>query len=277
MTRNYIIIFTALIMALSISSCNGGNGNVSSVEKGKDTQRQVVAALRRPEAVNTNMLVSKGVIKSDNEVAVFSRITGQLNEVKLIDGQKVKKGDVLFTLDPDELRMQVELAEAQLEQAYLKTEEIVIGLGYQKGQMNKVPQALLRAAKIKSGYNVAEKELALARKKLENSIIKAPLSGVIANVSSTKSYSYVNPGQTLCKIVDTGKLIVEFSILESELDRFAVGKEILINSLAYSDEYHSAEVRSIGSIVNEAGMVIVEAEISDNRHLMPGMTAIIKL
>jgi len=50
-----------------------------------------------------------------------------------------------------------------------------------------------------------------------------------------------------------------------------------VTPIAYSDQVQCATIRSIGSIVDEAGMIKVEATIEAGSNLMPGMTAIIKL
>lgn len=268
-----IIIFAALV------SCGGNKTReeegTASVSAAPDTVFAVVNVPSQ-KATSQKVLVSKGVIKADNEVAVYSRITGQLNEVRLIDGTKVSKGQVLFTLDDQELKADVELCEAELEQARMRMEDILLGQGYKRTEFDKIPESILSLARIKSGCNVKEKELEIARKRLSNAVIKAPLSGVLSNLAPT-SFAYVNPGETLCKIVDTKFLIVEFSILETELRRFQLGSVIQISSIAYSEVLHNAVVRSIGSVVDEAGMIKVEAELQDTENLMPGMTAIVRL
>lgn len=260
-------------MALCLTAC--GNNVPESVQT-KEVAPAAEPAVTEVKAETGKILVSKGVIRSDNEISVFSRITGQLNEVRLMDGQKVVEGETLFTLDDQELRAKVELCEAELEQAKVMMEEILIGQGYRKDELDKVPAETASLAKIRSGCNVKEKELEIASKNLENARIKSPLSGVVANVQPT-SYAFVSPGETLCKVVDTHKLVVEFSILETELRRFSIGSSVQISSVAYSEEVHEAVVRSIGSIVDEAGMIKVVAQLKDSGKLMPGMTAIVRL
>lgn len=262
-----------LIFVLCLTAC--GN-NVPETPKPAQTSSVPENPVTEQKAGTGNILVSKGVIRSDNEISVFSRITGQLNEVRLMDGQRVSKGETLFTLDDQELRAKVELCEAEMEQAKILMQEILIGQGYKKDQLDNVPENIASIARIKSGCSVKEKELEIARKNLENARIKAPLSGVVANIQPT-SYAYVNPGETLCKVVDTHKLIVEFSILETELRRFSIGNIVQISSIAFSEESHKAVVRSIGSIVDEAGMIKVTAVLEDTGKLMPGMTAIVRL
>lgn len=261
---------TSLFILFAVaSSCSNGSGE--SVQ----TASAAIAPQSKPQ-VQEDILVSKGVIKSNKEIPVYSRITGQLNEVRLTDGQRVRKGELLFSLDDRELKAKVELTEAELEQAGLILEEILIGQGYRRDEFDRIPENIYNLAKVRSGYNVKEKELEIARSRYESAAIKAPLSGVIANVAPT-SYAFVNPGETLCKIVDTEDLMVEFSILETEIRRFNIGDIVKVSSIAFSEQSHDAEVTTLGSIVNEAGMVLVQARITDTQGLMPGMTAIIRL
>lgn len=218
--------------------------------------------------------VSKGVIKSDNEVPVYSRMQGQLMEVKLLEGQKVRKGELLFRMDDSEIRASLELKESELEQCRVKMEEILIGQGYRRSELSSVPENIRQYASIKSGCNVCQKEIELYRAKLQRTSLTAPISGVVTTISAS-SYYFVDSGQTLCLIVDTDHLIVCFSVLETEISRFSVGTELRVSTLSYSNQYHKAHVRTVGSVVDSNGMVQIEAVLEDNENLMPGMTAII--
>lgn len=268
-----------IIVSASLVSCGGNKTpkgeKAASASAVSDTVSAAVN-VRPGKTPSQKVLVSKGVIKSDNEVKVYSRITGQLNEVRLIDGQHVRKGELLFSLEDEELKAKVDLCSAELAQAKLLMEDILIGQGYRKAHFDEVPANVMEIARIKSGSNVKEKELEIAVTRLDRAKIKSPLSGVVANVAPT-SYAYVNPGETLCTIVDTRNLIVDFSVLETELRRFSIGTVVNVTSVAYSEQEHQARVRSIGSVVDNAGMVKVEAVLLDIENLLPGMTAIVRL
>lgn len=268
----YVNICLSMILCLSAVSCAPEQENVSAQAPVQEIQNQ--QADHTPE--QGKILVSKGVIKSGREIAVYSRMTGQLKEVHLPAGGAVKKGDVIFNLEDDELKAAVELCEAELEQAQLNMESILIGQGYKRDELSDVPENIKRLAKIKSGCNVKEKQLEIARKKLGNTKIKAPTEGTVSGVTHG-SYAYVQAGAILCKIIDTKHLVVVFSILETELTRFYVGKEIKILPISFINEECTATISSIGSSVNEAGMISVSAELDYNDKLLPGMTAIIKI
>jgi len=261
-----------LFLLLALASCSGGQGEselASDFVQTKDVQKTVAA---QEQALSKKYLVSKGVILSESAVNVFSRIEGQLLEVKLLEGQKVRKGQVLFNLDDLDLRNKVYLSESQVEHAHFLYEEILIGQGYKRDSLGSVPETVSAYARVKSGLNVIQRELEINREKLSYAKILSPQDGVVTGVN-VPSYSFVKPGETLCSIVDPDNLIVEFSILETELSRFTLGCEVEVRSIAYSDEPHRAVVISLDSVVDQSGMVKVLARIDDSRNLLPGMTA----
>lgn len=260
----------------------------AAVSCGRQAQEATVpqempAPEEAPEAATTSVadsapkvLVSKGVIRSANEVEVFSRIEGQLLDVRLLEGTVVHKGQVLFRLDDWDLKGKVAVSRTALEQAQLRMEEILVGQGYKRDNLETAPEKTREYAKVKSGVNVCATELEINQEKLSRAVIKAPMSGVITGVKAL-SYSFVEPGETLCTIVDPKNLIVEFSILETELRKFSLGSTVEVRSIAYSEIPHTATIRSIGSVVDEYGMIRIEATLSDPDKLLPGMTAIVNL
>ncbi len=257
------------VSAFALLSCN----NTPNVPE----QVQQVETVRNEESVTVQKtLISKGVIKSVNEIEVFSTIDGHLKEVKLIEGDKVKRGQTIFQLEDAALQSALLVSELEYEKAKLATEEILIGQGYQRDHLDEVPEEVMNYATTKSGLKLSELDLSIKQHNCNYASITAPQSGLIANIQK-KSYAYVEAGETLCTIVDPDHLYVEFSILETELRNFQIGTEIEVYSLAYSNISHKATVRSIGSIVGADGMIKVEALLADTENLMPGMTAIINL
>jgi len=260
------LLFLLFVMA----SCSSGQGGMEL--SSDDSVNSTGSVSTQQQVSSQKYLISKGVIRSARTVEIFSRIEGQLLEVKLLEGQYVKNGQVLFNLDDLDLKAKVYLSESQVERAQMMYEEILIGQGYKRDALDFVPSNISSYAKIKSGLNISERELNINKKKLSYSTITASQSGVVTGISAL-SYSFVKPGQTLCKIIDPEKLIVEFNIFETELRRFEIGVEVEVRSIAFSDEPHRAVVISLGSVVDASGMIKVQAAIDDSHNLLPGMTA----
>lgn len=255
-------------IALPIMICVSCRQQVDTIASPGQIQEPVQSSVAQ------SFPISRGIIRSDNEIPVYSRIEGQLLNVSLLEGQKVSKGQILFRLEDMELKAAVELCEAELEQAQLKMDEILVEQGYKRAEISKVPEQIVKFAQIKSGVSLMEKELEIAKSKLSKSIITAPVSGVLTSLKAD-SYYFVEPGMTLCTIVDNNKLKVNFSVLETELRRFQVGDNITVCPISFPEESYTAIIRTTGSIVNGDGMVEIEAELKENGKLLPGMTALI--
>lgn len=266
--------YLSLALAAMLSIACGGN------DRGQEAEAvQAVSPVDECAPARTpsrKVLVSKGVIRSANEVKVFSRIEGQLLDVKLIEGKSVRAGEALFHLDDWELKGKLENSRTAYEQAQLRMKEILVGQGYKRDRLDEVPDEILQYARVKSGVNACASDLDFNRSKLAKAVITAPMSGLVTGINALP-YAYVEPGETLCTIVDPKHLIVEFSILETELRRFELGTVVEVHAIAYNEIQHSATVRSIGTVVDESGMVSIEAVLSDCDHLIPGMTAIVNL
>lgn len=270
---NKILIYTFLLPILFSCTC-GHSGSGS--ETAEPLPKQEPAEVASSHSVTAKLPVSKGIIRSNHEVKVFSTIEGQLLEVNLLEGRRVRKGDVLFKLDDSEILDRIALCESEYDQAKLKMQEILIGQGYKRDSLDAVPDRYKEYARIKSGVNVKQRELELNRALLKRTEICASQSGLLTLINAN-SYDFVKPGNTLCTIIDPKDLIVEFSILETEIRRFKVGTVIEVRAIAYPDAASQATVRSIGTVVDAGGLIKVEATIAKPGQLVPGMTAIINL
>ncbi|TAL60278.1 MAG: efflux RND transporter periplasmic adaptor subunit [Legionella sp.] len=104
--RRFLIM---LPLFCTLFACNGSNNNAPP-----------------PAEVDVALPLSKKIVEWDEytgrfqaieSVDVRSRVTGYLNEIKFKDGQIVKKGDVLFVIDPRSFEYALERAQAELELA----------------------------------------------------------------------------------------------------------------------------------------------------------------
>jgi multidrug resistance efflux pump len=102
------------------------------------------------------------------------------------------------------------------------------------------------------------------------------MTGAVSRIEAAL-YGAATPGTPLFYMVDTEHLKVCFDVLENELHNFELGTEIQVVSIAYPSETHSAKVSAISPVVEKNGMVHLEALLTPNPHLMPGMTAIVTL
>jgi RND family efflux transporter MFP subunit len=186
------------------------------------------------------------------------------------NGDHVRKGQKIAELDKFKLANKVVQAKNAVERAKLDLKDVLIGQGYSLDEMNKVPDKVMKLAKVKSGYeqNVAEYEL--AKREAAHATLLAPFDGVIANLF-TKTYNMANTSETFCSIVDVRGMEVDFTVLESELPLLGKGDRVSITPYADAVHKYDGQVSEINPLVDDNGMVKVKARINGNKLLFSGM------
>ncbi len=161
-------------------------------------------------------------------VDVRARISGYLNEVRFTDGQMVKKGDVLFRIDPRPFQRVVEQAKAEYEQA--KTRVSNASLDVERGRplaktsviSQKVQddrENIMRDAQ--SAVTVAEARVKTAELDLSFCEVTAPIAGRISRKFVTPG-NFISGGGTpdgttiLTTIVTQDPIYLYFDIGEND-------------------------------------------------------------
>ena len=219
----------------------------------------------------------KGKIETVREIPVFSRIAEQIVMFDIEKtGQHVKKGQVVARLSDAALREKILHCRAKLEKAEFQYQAILMGQGYKHDHLDAAPENIKQLARINSGYNEAKAELHALELQLSYCTITAPVSGAVSQICNTL-YGAAKPGEALFYIVDTEHLKMSFDVLENELAKYQMGASIIVSTVAYPSEQHTATISAISPVIDDNGMVHIEATLVPHPHLIPGMTAFITL
>jgi HlyD family secretion protein len=207
------------------------------------------AAIAHVEAPTPFTAVAEG--KADVEggiIQVASRTAGVVREVDVLEGDKVRKGQVLARQEDDAPRLAVATARATVEQveAQLQLTEVQIataqrekarlaGLGgvVSRQQVDQAGDAVADAqatlASQRAAVDVARTQLNEARYRLEQTIIRAPVDGVIvrryANPGAGASTLNVTP---MFDLEPAGARIVRAEVTETDLPTISVGQSVSI-------------------------------------------------
>ena len=133
--------------------------------------------------------------------------SGVVNEVNVLEGQAVKKGDVLISLDPRDFDLAIQSARAKLKQAEAVLDKASRELEwetelYDQGLIsnNELQDYTIANLDAEARVEEARAALATAELALERSVIKAPFDGVIIAVRSWQ-------GQVILKTLQRDPLI----------------------------------------------------------------------
>lgn len=271
---NKYIHFSILILLFSLLSACQQKTEVRLAPQPTDT---LSLKPTKASSLQQNQLTVGGRIEAVHEIPVFSRLAEQIVmfDIEKI-GQPVQKGQVVARLSDAALRDQILHSQTKLEKAEFQYQAILMGQGYKHDRLDEAPEKIKELARINSGYNEAKAELHELEHSLSYCTITAPISGVVSQIKNTL-YGAALPGEALFYIVDTEHLKVCFDVLENELSKFQMGDRITVSTIAYPNEQHQATVFAISPIIDNNGMVHIEATLAPHPHLMPGMTAFITI
>jgi len=200
-----------------------------------------------------------------------------VTHIYLKNGDRVAKGQKIASLDLFKLNNAFQQAMDNLEKSKLELQNVLIGQGYSLKDSIRVPKDILRIAKTRSNYENSRIQCEMAKYNLNNAVLYAPFSGVVANLFS-KEYNVPASGQPFCTIVDNGSTEIIFQVLESELALIATGDKVLVSPFSVADCNVEGRVKEINPMVDKNGIVQIKARLqSTNNKFYDGMNVNVKV
>lgn len=212
------------------------------------------------------------VLQPSSTSTLSFEVSGRLEQFKLDVGQRVKEGDVIATIDPKSLQIQVDNANAALQQAESTARNAEED--YQR-KAKLVDQGVVTksdADQSKTNMETSASQVVQARKQLENAredlgraVLTAPFSGIVNSVD-VESFANVTAGTPVATIYADDKFESSFSVSFDVANRIAVGKRAIIR-LADDPEIalpaHVAELGSRADSVSAFPVVVALDETND--------------
>ena len=282
------IIITA---ALALTACGGQTGQNSPANDSTQTVMSDSVTTSVPTPITSlDSLAPAGFIKTMGKVvtARFADLSFDtalpIERVLVRNGQQVRRGQVLAQLDQFKLRnaieqkqRAIEQAQLQIEQAHLQMQDVIISQGYDPDKASAIPADVKHNADVKSGYALSKSQLATARTalaiaqhELRSGVLVAPFDGVVANLK-IQAHQLAQPGQTVCRVIATGDMEVEFRVMEADLCKYKIGMGVNVIPVADVSKQYTAVVNVINPIVDEQGAVTLRARLNDAQGLFDGM------
>jgi len=215
------------------------------------------------EKADRTVLNASGYVTARRAATVSSKVTGKVTEVLIEEGMKVQEGQVLARLDDTNVKASLAVAEAQLEstrtavsetEAQLKQSEQEFRRTTELARQNIASAAdldraeadakMLRARldRLQRDVTVADRQVALWKQQLDDTIIRAPFSGVITTKDAQpgEMISPVSAGGGFTRtgigtVVDMQSLEIEIDVNESYINRVTAGQPVEATLDAYSD------------------------------------------
>jgi HlyD family secretion protein len=199
------------------------------------------------------LLNGSGYVTARREATVSSKVTGKVVEVLAEEGMKVEAGQILARLDSINVEKSLHLAEAHAESARKALDETKANLEQAQRELGRISQLAANNVASKSELDraesearvlqarltrqqadvvVQEREVALWKQQLDDTIIRAPFSGIVTtkNAQPGEMISPMSVGgftrTGICTIVDMSSLEIEVDVSESYINRVRPGQPV---------------------------------------------------
>ena len=208
-----------------------------------------------------------------NIVGIAPRVSGPVIHVAVHDNQEVKKGELLFEIDPADFQAQVNLSTGQvlnakanltLQQQNLQRQTVLYRTRVNALEDFQNAQDSFAAAQAQ--LVAAKANLELARLNLSYTKVVATVDGYVTNMN-TSDGTYVTAGSQLMALVDTNSYWIAAYFKETQLPHIELGQKAKLTFMGYPNQPFEGVVRSIGW-----GVYVQDGSGNSSTNLLPSIS-----
>ena len=292
-----ILIF-AVLAALLV-----GIPFVSKFTGGTDA-KQVEVQKAEYKLIKSSILAS-GTLAFREQVQLRSEVIGQVIELHVEEADRVKKDDMLITLDPKNYQAQVEQAEARVRIQQIAIERQTLLIKTLSDRFKRQQTMFDKNLVDEDSYEAVESELSLSKvdlRSLQESLtqvraaldqaedllsktrIRSPIDGVVIQLDIKEGETVIAgttniPGSTMMVIADPAETLTEVQVDEADIAQVREGQVADIFTAAYPDSPLTGTIQSIATVARQTPgqaslsfLVKILLDEQDEMTIRPGMS-----
>ncbi len=252
-------------------------------------------------------IVASGEIQAMMRINVGTSVMGEIKALHVKDGQDVKAGDLLVTIDQERLKQGLVQAEAalagqtkdaaRLEAGQTKLRDtfkrmeslfsqgLISEEDFRQARLNR-DSAELSFQTAQSAILQGKANVASMRDALSKSVLVAPIAGRVTGLKAERGETAIPgmsnlPGAVLMVISDMSDLIAEIKVNESEVVRLKLQQPAQVSVESFPGKVFQGKVREIATAAEKIGQdsnmyrvkVALDMATEDIGRLRPGMSA----
>lgn len=233
--RPKLLIAVALVVICSIGAYAYYEHTASASKAG---------AVETAEVTRMNIkssISATGVISPVNSVEVSPKITARISTVAVKENDRVEKGQVVATLDGKDYAAKKDQAQYKLTNAQLKYERAKALYEAGAGSKQDLDNAQFE-------YDTAASSLSEAESDVAETVITAPMSGVVVGEPKTPGTMAVQGNSSptvIMRIADTGTKQIIAKVDETDIGKIKVGQDATFTVDSYTNKTFTAHVSKI--------------------------------
>jgi len=292
MTRNIIIISLLLLMAASCQNKQNPKDELKVLKtKLIETQKRIAELEKlldndsnyvKTNAVLVDLIQLKtdtfvhfiqitGNVKSDNQAFISPEISGQIKEVLVKEGQRVKEGQTLMVLNSEITQKNINEVKTNLDLARTVYKK-------QKDLWDQKIGSEIQYLQAKNKMEALENRLETLKAQKRMATIKAPYSGIIDNIFQHEG-EMASPGRQVLQLVNLENLKVYADMSERYLPYIHKNDKAIVSFPTFPNLKMEVPVFRIGNIINPANRTVrIQVNIKNiDNQLKPNIISNIKL
>lgn len=296
-----LYIAALLITGALLASCSGNSGNKekdttkteikdkeSDLELSEEQMKSVGITIGPIEQKNLDAVVKANgqlAVPPQNKADVSILSGGIISNINVLEGQQVKKGQVLATIkNQDLIKLQQDYLAAKNNFTYVQAEydrqTQLKAAGAGTGKSFQSSEATYNAERSRlTAYESQLRQLGVSPGRISSGNIVSqfpvlsPISGTVGTITANTG-AFVQPGTSIMEVVDNSKIHCDLTVFEKDLMAVKVGQKVSFQLTNQNNQVINGTINGINkSFENESKGVIVHAVINNKAHenLIPGM------
>jgi len=271
--KTAILFLAGILLLFGCGRPSRGKKNPNKTEKIKVP---VIVEEIIPQELDQYIEIS-GRLEGIGDIAMRSEVQGKIVELDKTLGDWIEKGEQIGSIDNKDYEIQLQQAKASVLAAEATHETALLSLQSAENlfKTNSISQAEFSKTKSAeknalAALNAAQAGLERAEKTYDNSRFVAPISGYITNLP-LKIGETISPGQVVCNLVNSKKLLIKTGVGEQDISKLKVGQKAIIK--VENNETVTGKIRGLGiSPLPNSASYPVEIELENPQgKLFPGM------
>lgn len=278
-----IVVWSVVLIAVAAIGSTVWDGIVAPVPE----VTLVTAAFTSPAQSNA-VLTASGYVVAQRKAAVASKGTGRLAFLGVVEGDRVRRDEIIARLEDSDIRAQLEQARANLKVNEAELNDAKQTLARTRSLFDKglASQAELDAAvsrdeRVRASVDLAKAGVTAAEVALENMLIRAPFDGTVLTKNAdvgeivAPMAASASSRAAVVTIADMTSLEVEADVSESNIERITQHQPCEITLDAYPEKRYQAFVSKIVPTADraKATVMVKVGFVSYDQRVLPEMSA----
>lgn len=212
-----------------------------------------------------------GNVEADKYGNISPEMNGKVEKIHVQEGQRVKKGDLLLTLNTEAISKNIKAMEANLELAKISFDK-------QKALWDQKIGSEIQFLQAKTQKEGLEAQLAALKAQLKMALLKAPYDGIV-NKIYRKPGEMAGPGFPVIEFVNLSNMTVRAQVSEKYISLISEGKKVELTFSSLPDFKIETPIVRVSKVINSKSRTF-EIELNfknKDEQVKPNMVSTIRI